>query len=387
MSLSMFMNKTSLLLCIVIYVMVGMEAEGYFIFVITSFYNILKEPMTFQFPRAIALLLETQISMKRITKFLNKPAKMYKTSIPSGPTSVRITNGSTRWLKNLNEYTVTEINFVANPAEMTAIVGSVGSGKSTLLNVILQELALETGTLEVNGTISYSSQEPWLFTNTIRQNILFGSKYDSQKYEEVCRVCALNDDFKLLPAGDMTMVGENGVTLSGGQRARINLARSVYRDSDVYLLDDPLSAVDVKVSEEIFKNCFKKYLKGKTVILVTNDLRFLKDCDKIYLINKGRVEKSGTYEQLKESHIYFTNSLQEQTFNHQYQDFSKKDQQTTHGESSIFLETRNTGNIDLKDYFKYFSFGKSTFLIELASLLFITCQFLISLADYFSSLW
>lgn len=127
----------------------------------------------------------------------------------------------------------------------------VGAGKSSLLSTVLGEINLLQGSVRVKGGISYASQEAWVFGASVRQNILFGLDYDKQRYQKVVKVCALQKDFKQFPQGDQTVVGERGSSLSGGQKARINLARSVYRQADIYLLDDPLSAVRTQLNFKI----------------------------------------------------------------------------------------------------------------------------------------
>lgn len=170
-----------------------------------------------------------------------------------------------------------------------AIVGPVGSGKSTLLQTILGELTPERGTVEVKGSVSYASQEPWVFGGSVRQNIIFGQDFEKEKYEEIVKVCALERDFTLFPYGDKTLVGERGVSLSGGQRARINLARAIYKDADIYLLDDPLSAVDTHVGKHLFDQCISGYLKYKCVVFVTHQLQYLGNVECIHLLEDGKV--------------------------------------------------------------------------------------------------
>lgn len=152
----------------------------------------------------------------------------------------------------------------------------------------------------MNGEISYASQEPWLFAGTIRQNILFGQPMDKQRYNTVVRRCSLERDFSLLPYGDKTIVGDRGISLSGGQRARINLARAVYKQAEIYLLDDPLSAVDTHVGKDLFKQCITGYLKNKVVILVTHQIQHLKDVNSIVYLEAGypRVGKLGRWEKI-----------------------------------------------------------------------------------------
>lgn len=148
------------------------------------------------------------------------------------------------------------------------------------------ELEVVGGSYSVNGVLSYASQEPWIFAATVRQNILFGAEYDKKKYAEVVRACCLEKDFEQFPQGDHTIVGDRGASLSGGQKARINLARAVYRDADIYLLDDPLSAVDIHVSKRLYEDCINGYLAKKTRILVTHQVFYLKDNHNIIILNK-----------------------------------------------------------------------------------------------------
>lgn len=142
-----------------------------------------------------------------------------------------------------------------------------------------------SGDLIVNGTVSYASQEPWVFASTIKQNIVFGQEYNKHRYNDVVRVCALHKDFKQFPHGDMTIVGDRGASLSGGQKARINLARAVYRNADIYLLDDPLSAVDVHVAKHLYEQCINGYLKKKTTILITHQVHHLKNANNILILD------------------------------------------------------------------------------------------------------
>ena len=140
------------------------------------------------------------------------------------------------------------------------MIGAVGSGKTSLLQAILGELEIDTGHLEVRGVVSYASQEAWLFGGSIKSNIIFVEEYNEIRYRQVIKVCALERDFELLIHRDDTIVGERGISLSGGQKARINLARCIYKKADIYLLDDPLSAVDTHVGKHIFKQCIQDFL-------------------------------------------------------------------------------------------------------------------------------
>ncbi|KAG5878883.1 hypothetical protein JTB14_005774 [Gonioctena quinquepunctata] len=160
------------------------------------------------------------------------------------------------------------------------------------------ELEVIEGDISVNGKISYSSQEPWVFAATIRQNIVFGQDYDKHRYHDIIRACALDKDFEQFENGDLTIVGDRGASLSGGQNARINLARAMYKDADIYLLDDPLSAVDINISKHLYRECINGYLSRKTRILVTHQVHYLKDADHIIILNNGRIEDEGTFNKL-----------------------------------------------------------------------------------------
>eukprot|EP00123_Amoebidium_parasiticum_P016908 comp23635_c0_seq1/m.40294 comp23635_c0_seq1/g.40294 ORF comp23635_c0_seq1/g.40294 comp23635_c0_seq1/m.40294 type:complete len:1411 (-) comp23635_c0_seq1:61-4293(-) len=196
---------------------------------------------------------------------------------------------------------LSNVDFSVGPASLLAVVGPVGAGKSTLLMTLLKELTPTAGSVTVTGRVSYASQEPWIVSGSVRDNILFGLPFEEQRYNEVVAVCCLQRDFALFPDGDMTELGERGINLSGGQKARISLARAAYFDADVYLLDDPLSAVDAHVGRRLFEDCICGYLKDKCRILVTHQLQYLPRCDNILVLQNGRQAGLGTYESLQAS--------------------------------------------------------------------------------------
>ncbi len=202
---------------------------------------------------------------------------------------------------NSNEkYLLEHVSFEVEENTLTVITGHVGSGKSTLLAAIAGEVVLSTGTIICPGNIAYFSQTAWIFSGTLRDNILFGKSYDEGKYLSVIQACALKEDMKRFPTGDLTFVGEQGVVLSGGQQARVSLARAVYGDADVYLLDDPLSAVDLKIAEHIFNHCIRQLLQNKTRIMATYSENHIKAADQVVVLNKGSVIGKGTFSELKE---------------------------------------------------------------------------------------
>nr|CAD7200150.1 unnamed protein product [Timema douglasi] len=404
----MFTTRISIFLSILAYVLLGNNITAEKVFVLTSYYNILRQTMTVFFPQGITQVAEARVSVQRLQKFLlyeetqiqrpissatdksdknngvshkkrtdkvsdvaekvsEKSSLLEKhdssaggESYPGGEVGIRVVEATARWLPDSAEPTLDKISLTVHPGRLLAVIGPVGSGKSillyehswskdftlivgwiaeievrisvrrtedgfchvvfylpsmqmqsSLLQMMLKELPLSNGKLSVNGKISYASQEPWLFAGSVRQNILFGQPYVRERYSQVVRVCALKRDFQLLPYGDRTIVGERGVSLSGGQRARINLARAVYMEADIYLLDDPLSAVDTHVGKHLFEDCISNFLRDKACLLVTHQLQYLKQVDHIVILNYGKIEAEGTYYELQATGLNFAKLLEE----------------------------------------------------------------------------
>ena len=171
--------------------------------------------------------------------------------------------------------TLSGVTVDIQPGETVAVVGSVGSGKSSLLAALLGEVPIVAGSVQVQGTIAYADQSPYITNATVKANILFGHEFHEERYEETVRVCCLGPDLASLPDGDQTEIGERGVTLSGGQKARMSLARAVYADADIVVLDDPLSAVDSHVARALFTDVISGCLAAKTLVFATNHVHFL----------------------------------------------------------------------------------------------------------------
>jgi len=188
-----------------------------------------------------------------------------------------------------------DVDVQIDPGQLCIVVGKVGCGKSSFLSAILGELKKDAGDVLLTGKVVYAAQQPWIKNATLKDNILFGAELDEARYQEVLEACALLPDLEVLPGGDQTEIGEKGINLSGGQKARISLARAVYGGADVYLLDDPLSAVDVHVSKHLFERCIQGYLKGKTVILVTHQIQYLPQADLVMNIDDTRITHFGDY--------------------------------------------------------------------------------------------
>nr|QAA95907.1 ATP-binding cassette sub-family C member 2 [Diaphorina citri] len=191
-----------------------------------------------------------------------------------------------------------DINFFAPKGKLVGICGAVGSGKSALLYAILSQLRSTAGKLSREGTCAYVSQEAWITNDTLRHNILFGEPFEPQRYYKTLYNCALNTDIHILPGGDQTEIGERGINLSGGQKQRVALARALYSNRDIYVLDDPFSALDTEVASHIFRHCILDTLGSRTVILVSNQIQYLSKCSLIYVLKDGRIFESGTHDDL-----------------------------------------------------------------------------------------
>ena len=212
--------------------------------------------------------------------------------------------------KKINPYEpiIKNINFEVKKGEFVCIIGEVGCGKTSLLEAILNSMIPLSGSskIYVNGAISYVSQIPWIRNDTIKNNILFYKPYEPERYNKVIDLSELRPDLNIFQAGDLTEIGERGINLSGGQKARVSIARALYADRDIYIFDDPISALDANVGMKVMKNCIVKHLSNKTRILVTHALQYLSFADKIMYMNKGEIKWIGTYEEIKNQDFYRT---------------------------------------------------------------------------------
>ncbi|KAA6383301.1 MAG: ABC transporter: Multidrug resistance-associated protein, ATP binding protein [Streblomastix strix] len=274
--------------------------------------------------------------------------------------------------KKVKVPTLHDISFKLPKGSLTMVIGAVGSGKSSVGAALIGDIEKQNGTIRVNGSIAYCPQAAWINNNTVRGNITFGNEYNEDKYNKVVHVCALESDFQTLAAGDMTAIGEKGVNLSGGQKARIQLARAVYSDRDIYILDDPLSAVDAHVGRFLLEECIEGRLKGKTRLLMTNQLQFIDRADNIILLNKGRIAAQGTSKELKEQGIDFdefiikSSNKNKKSKHHHHQDkqqknednkdkeIEKKVEKETEAAKQIMTEEeQETGSVPWSSYLKY----------------------------------
>lgn len=209
--------------------------------------------------------------------------------------------------------TLSNVTLRIPDGSLTAIVGRIGQGKSSLLSAIMGELYKREGSLTVYGDISYVPQQAWIVNATVRENILFGKPFDQEKYDRIIYASGLGPDLDMLTAGDQTEIGERGINLSGGQKQRVSLARAAYQDADIYLLDDPLSAVDAHVDQHLWENLIGPdgLLGDKTRLLVTHGIHHLEHVDQIVLLKDGAVNEVGEYQQLMNAHGAFYQLIKE----------------------------------------------------------------------------
>ncbi|CRK99302.1 CLUMA_CG012571, isoform A [Clunio marinus] len=307
-STMVFTERSTLFIAIIACIFEERPITADLVFSMATFFNVLQLTAAIFYPLAVSLGAEALVSFKRIQDFL-----MLEEQDPTTPglhqneieimepesNVIEVINVNASWTSDYKSKTLSDLNMKIKSGKLCAIVGSVGSGKSSILQLLLGELPIYSGDVLINGDISYGSQESWLFSGTVRNNILFGLPYDKARYQETIKHCALLTDLQQLPHGDKTFVGERGSALSGGQRARVSLARAVYKNASIYLLDDPLSAVDSHVGKHLFDECIgpNGYLAKQraTRILVTHQVHLLQEADWIVVMNQGGVLRQGTY--------------------------------------------------------------------------------------------
>lgn len=293
-----------------------------------SLFNILNDAI-YTLPSSINEIIETRVSMNRVKDFLlseeldDSFLEIVKTPLDNSTPIVEIINATFLWKSrqnltgsdNYDEENAVEStkvalknieHFQAEKGRMTCIVGRVGSGKSTMLRAILGQLPIASGSQEFvqpkviirASTVAYCPQESWIMNASIKENILFGHRFDEGYYRSTIKACQLLPDLEILPDADETLVGEKGISLSGGQKARLSLARAVYSRAELYLLDDILSAVDAEVGKNITEMVFDEkmgLLRNKTIILTTNAVSVLKKSQHIYVLQGGSIIEEGSY--------------------------------------------------------------------------------------------
>ncbi|XP_046722465.1 multidrug resistance-associated protein 1 [Silurus meridionalis] len=286
-------------------------------FVSLALFNILRFPLN-MLPMVISSMVQASVSLKRLRVFLSheelEEDSVDRRPVTGSPESIRIVDGAFSWSKG-DSPALKRINVSIPEGALVAVVGQVGSGKSSLLSALLGEMHKQEGLVSVKGSVAYVPQQAWIQNATLKENIVFGQQMKESCYQKVLEACALLPDLEILPGGDETEIGEKGVNLSGGQKQRVSLARAVYSDCSVYLLDDPLSAVDAHVGKHIFEKVIgpQGLLQGHTRVLVTHGLSFLPQVDLILVMEDGQITETGSYTELLSRHAAFAEFLRSHT--------------------------------------------------------------------------
>uniref|UniRef100_A0A914WXI5 ABC-type glutathione-S-conjugate transporter n=1 Tax=Plectus sambesii TaxID=2011161 RepID=A0A914WXI5_9BILA len=288
-------------------------------FVSLTLFNMMRWPLA-SMPHVVLCAVRANVSLKRIAEFLtSEELNPNAVEHSKNENAVELQQCTMSWSpetitpEEQNAIALKDISLAVKRGELVAVVGKVGTGKSSLLSAIMGEMYKTKGRVLVNGSMCYVPQQAWIQNMTVRENILFGSPFNQQRYDQVVEGCALLPDFAVLQAGDKTEIGEKGINLSGGQRARVSMARAVYQNNDIYLLDDPISAVDSHVARHLFTKVIGQsgILANKTRILVTHSLTHLKHVDRIIVMTDGRISEVGTYDQLIKDGGAFADILRE----------------------------------------------------------------------------
>ncbi|XP_014813456.1 PREDICTED: canalicular multispecific organic anion transporter 1 isoform X2 [Calidris pugnax] len=293
-------------------------------FTAISLFNVLRFPMA-MLPLVLSSLVQTNVSTARLERYLGGE-DMDTSAIHHNPiagSAVRFSEATFTWEQDGNA-AIRDVTLDIVPGSLVAVVGAVGSGKSSLVSAMLGEMENVKGHINIQGSLAYVPQQAWIQNATLKDNILFGSELDEARYQQVIKACALLPDLALLPAGDQTEIGEKGINLSGGQKQRVSLARAVYSNADIYILDDPLSAVDAHVGKYLFEHVLgpKGLLQNKTRILVTHGISFLPQVDNIVVLVAGAVSEHGSYSTLLANRGAFAQFLN--TYGSQEENASEK---------------------------------------------------------------
>ncbi|KAG0054044.1 hypothetical protein BGZ83_012033 [Gryganskiella cystojenkinii] len=276
-----------------------------------ALFNLLQFPLA-MFPSVISSAVEAYVALGRVYKFLTsaevdphaiiveeRRRNGQSDAAASDKYAILVTDASYSWYKNAAPV-ISNITFALKKDCLLSVVGRVGSGKSSLVAALCGDLERVSGEVRIRGSVAFVPQQAWIMNDTLRNNILFGNAYDETFYQKTIDACCLQQDFDMLLGGDMTEIGERGINLSGGQKARISLARAVYARADIYLFDDPLSAVDAHVGRTIFDKVVgpKGLLAGKARVFVTHQIQYLAQSTEIMMLRDGKVVEQGNFQAL-----------------------------------------------------------------------------------------
>ncbi|CAD8100453.1 unnamed protein product [Paramecium primaurelia] len=396
-----------------VYVYLGNELTPSKVFPIISLLLMLASNLQI-LPISYNSLQEALLSLKRVSTFLETDEIMNKCieqlDYRDTNIAIKIEQGNFNWNRNQIEKEsspiLKNISLIIQPSQFISLIGDIGSGKSSLIQALIGEMVYKEGHqqphVQIYGDIAYVGQKAWIQNGSVKDNILFGKEFHQISYENAIYYSCLNQDLEILIDGDSTIIGEKGINLSGGQKARISLARAIYSDASIYLLDDPLSAVDIHVANFIMKECFLKYLKDKTRMLCTHALSYCQFTDKIYLIQNGEIIDQGNYQYMKQNQKFLEieqkfkteteeliendlqkNQIQNDMLYMNTSSATKKQKEFKDKEELILKEDRQSGDIDISVYQKYFLYNGGC--INYMFLFIVMIMWII--VQLFSNLW
>ncbi|GMR31751.1 hypothetical protein PMAYCL1PPCAC_01946, partial [Pristionchus mayeri] len=320
-------------------------------FVSLTLFNQLRTPMS-TVAELISQTVQVIVSNRRLKEFLIaeelNPTSVDSTAVDNDDV-ITVTDADMHWDREEPTANLSGLNLTVQKGQLITVVGKVGAGKSSLLHALLGEMERLRGYVGVRGRAAYVPQQPWMQNQTMRQNITFGKKFDEYFYNRVLDACALFPDLQMLPLGDMTEIGEKGINLSGGQKARISLARAVYQNHDVYLLDDPMSAVDSHVGAQLFTAVIgpEGMLRNKTRILVTNELSYLHHANLIVVMKDGKIESEGSYAELMSNGAL--QQLLEECEEERQKEALREEEERKAADDDVFMEDSDSEGFDREE--------------------------------------
>ncbi|KAJ3406096.1 hypothetical protein HDU80_000172 [Chytriomyces hyalinus] len=408
----------------VCFTLVGNQLTPAVVFAALQLFYTIRNPFMF-LPNIVTQGVDAWFGLARIGEYLlaaelkNEAKKLPENDQQTEKLAIKIEDGHFSWHRSSIDpsapseatgFELTDINLQIPQGKLVAIVGRVGSGKSSLLNGLVNEMTRIGGSVSFRGSVSYCPQSPFIQNATIKENILFGKEWNEQRYDAVTRASCLERDFAILPNGDDTEIGERGVNLSGGQKARVQIARALYFESDIVLLDDPLSAVDAHVGRRLFEDAILNGLAAKTRVLVTHQLHFLPQVDSIILMDSGKIVAQGTFEALIQNNEAFATMMNEFKVLNVSKESEEKGSQgvetkegdavaekqttgpTDHPADSkpkglIVAEERNIGAVQLKYYLKYLALCGGVFAATCLTLAIVFHQASRVMTDQWLAYW
>eukprot|EP00834_Sanchytrium_tribonematis_P003442 NODE_132_length_16614_cov_0.935392.p1 type:complete len:963 gc:universal NODE_132_length_16614_cov_0.935392:13581-16469(+) len=367
------------ILTYVTYLELGNSLEPAIIFSSLSYFNLLFTPLL-MLPFLLSGIVDSRVAMTRLADLVKTGELNFQPKISDGKSdiAVKVDNASFSWdmVDETPKVILKELNIKIRKGGLAVIVGSVGSGKSSILQAIIGEMRRLHGDVELNGTVGYAPQIAWIMNGSLKDNILFGLPFDADRYKNAVNFSCLKHDLEILPDGDRTEIGEKGINLSGGQKARVSLARAYYFNPDIVLLDDVLSAVDSHVAKALFFDLIKNGFSGKTILLVTHQLHVVPNCDYVIFMEEGKVICQGEY-----THLLDTNSK----FKDYMMDVGRTGDMADDREVEVETETKTTdkpkqlmtteerfsGSVKWSVYLSYISSGFGLFVGAILILVYI----------------